>query len=55
MDYLLKFLIKNLRTIDGMWGTAENTFNLLNAHIIKEYKKKLNRYFISESMRLKLI
>ena len=55
MDCLLKFLIRNLRTIDGKRGTADVLLKSMNDQCIADWKKKLDRTHISESTRQKII
>ena len=42
MDYLLKVLIYNLRTLDGQRGTAERLLRMVNIKSFKEYCKEHN-------------
>jgi len=54
MDCLLKFVIRNLRTLDGKRGSANKILDQMNRESVAKYKKDKNRAHISESVRLKL-
>ena len=55
MNNLLKFLIVNLRTLDGSKGTANAFLEKANKKSIKEYLKRTKRDHISESARLAIV
>ena len=55
MNYLLKFLISNLRTLDGEKGSANKLLDLMNETSMEDYKVKHKRDVISESVRLRII
>ena len=51
MDFFLKFLIRNLRTIDGKRGTADVIIEEMTRENVIKYKKDNNRNHITESLR----
>ena len=55
MNCFIKFLIRNLRTIDGKRGSANQILEVMNNESVEHYKKKNNRRRIEESVRLKII
>ena len=55
MDIFLKFLIYNLRTLDGQKGTAEKILALMNHEAVEEFKRLKGSDHISESTRMRIV
>jgi hypothetical protein len=54
MNNFLKFLIRNLRTLDGSRGTADALLSKMDKQSFQEYKEKHQRATMSESQRLRI-
>ena len=55
LQKILKFLIYNLRTLDGKKGTADKILNKLNKQSFDEYKRECSKTIIDEQTKLKII
>ena len=51
MKHFLKFLIANMRTLDGKKNSANGVLDALNNQCFDEYMKKKKKIFISQSVR----
>lgn len=51
MDLFLKFLIHKMRTLDGFQGSADKLLELANMEGEETFKKKVNKNWVSESVR----
>lgn len=49
MNMLLKYLIHNLNTIDGNWGSANKLLEVMNENSVKQYLRNTRKTIVSES------
>jgi len=55
LEILLKFLIYNLKTVDGNKDTASGYGQALNSQSFREYKKQFNREVITKAREHQII
>ena len=51
MNTFLKFLIQNMRTMDGNKNSANKLLEKMNEQSVRDYKKESGKSLISESVK----